>query len=112
MRTEVELRPCPMRSHVPGLSSPADDITTNYPLLSLMCLILSLQIEIQMSRHPLMISQHHTPFSLIRLILCFQMERKKIRSFLQKQIKSSLHSDVKYTQLMMIDNDLKLSKMI
>ena len=65
MRTEVELRPCPMRSHVPGLSSPADDITTNYPLLSLMCLILSLQIEIQMSRHPLMISQHHTPFSLI-----------------------------------------------
>ena len=111
MRTEVELRPCPMSSHVPGLSSQADDITTN-PLLSLMCLILSLQIEIQMSRHPLMISQHHTPFSLIRLILCFQMERKKKRSFLQIQIMSSLHSDVKYTQLMMIDNDLKLSKMI
>ena len=110
MRTEVELRPCPMRSHVPGLSSPADDITTNYPLLSLMCLILSLQIEIQMSRHPLMISQHHTPFSLIRLILCFQMEkkeRKKERSFLQIQIMFSLHSDVKYTQLMMIDNDSK-----
>ena len=97
---------------MPGLSSPADDITTNYPLLSLMCLILSLQIEIQMSRHPLMISQHHTPLSFKRLILCFQMERKKIRSFLQIQIMSSLHSDVKYTQLMMIDKDSKLSKMI
>ena len=64
------------------VSSPADDITTSHPIL----------------------------FDTPDIVFSNGNERK--RSFLQIQIMPSLYSDVKYTQLMMIDNDLKLSKMI